>query len=422
MAQRNAQRKQLIQKVGKWGTGLVLGAQLSAIGSIIAIDETRKRRNPPPEIEEFPHAKPQTVTVDDSEITIYTCGNDLYKAQLEAIQNAKDYIYFETFIIKADALGYRYQEELIKAAQRGVAVYLIFDSWGNLNQTAKITMYPNLPNLHVINFPLIRPGLVTREAQKKGRDHRKTLCVDGNIAFVGGYNIGELYAKHWRDTHIRIVGAPAGEIENIFIGMWNMYRDTRTQPAITESGVKNWSSQLRAHANTPAFNSFPIRALYLETINKATDKVWITMAYFIPDEGLQFSLTQAAKRGVDVRILVPEYSNHIIADWVGRPHYSTLLRSGVRIFRYHGTMIHAKTMTADSKWTTVGTMNIDRLSTAGNFEINAEIFSHAMAQTMEKIYELDLSNASELTLQEWEKRSKIARVGEKLLEPLSPLL
>ncbi|WP_353066255.1 phospholipase D-like domain-containing protein [Arcanobacterium hippocoleae] len=204
--------------------------------------------------------------------------------------------------------------------------------------------------------------------------------------------------------------------------MWNMYHSRKHHPAIPDSGAIEWNPQVRAVANTPAFNSYPVRALYLEAINRASHRIWITMGYFIPDEGLRHSLKQAAKRGVDVRILIPRYSNHIVADWVGRPYYAELLKAGVRIFWFKDAMVHAKTMTADGAWSTIGTTNIDRLSMAGNFEINMDIFSDEMARKMEKIFAVDLSNSVEVTLERWEQRGKLAKLGERILRPLGPLL
>lgn len=404
----------------KWSAALLVSAQATAIGTIIAIDEHRKRRNP--QRGTFPHHAPVDVQVSQSSMRLYTYGEDTYNDQLEAIRAAKDHIFFEMFIMKADRIGFAYKNELIKAAERGVNVYIILDTFGNINQDPRFRRYPSLPNLHVIRFPLIRPGILTGNARKKGRDHRKILCVDSRIAFVGGYNIGDLYAHHWRDTHARVQGPQVWEIENAFIDMWNLYYNRKRQPEIPDTGSGSWESSLRAHVNTPAFNSYPVRALYMEAIDRASKRVWITMGYFIPDEGIRHALIHAAQRGVDVRILIPEYSNHIIADWVGRPYYTELLAGGVRIFLYSEAMVHAKTMTIDGVWSTVGTTNIDRLSMAGNFEINLEIFNANTAAAMEKIFKLDLENSHELTHEAWEKRGFSARLGERLLKPFGALL
>src|SRR5690606_33026034 len=131
---------------------------------------------------------------------------------------------------------------------------------------------------------------------------------------------------------------------------------------------------------------FPIRAMYLEAINRAQHHVWMTHAYFIPDQDFVDSLLAAAARGVDVRLLVPAKSNHVVADWLSRGYYSQLLAAGIRIFRYSGAMVHAKTATIDGNWSTIGTANIDRLSMTGNYEVNVEFIDPAMAAAMERIF------------------------------------
>ncbi|MFC5369219.1 phospholipase D-like domain-containing protein [Arcanobacterium bovis] len=420
MIRTRRQQKETLKRMLKWGVGGLLTAQAAAIATVSAIDAHRKRRNP--DHGDFPHLEPLMNDLSDHDVTIYTYGEDLYEAQLNAIRDAEHHIYFENFIMKDDFIGNRFKDELINAAHRGVSVYIILDTWGNLNQPPRFRKYPKHPNIHVLLFPLLRPGIITGQARKKGRDHRKIICVDSQIGFVGGYNIGDLFAHHWRDTHIRVRGPQVWELENAFVDMWNIYRYQKIHPELPDVGAGVWAPHLRAVTNTPAFNSFPVRALYLEAIDRASKNIWITMGYFIPDQGLKFALLQAAKRGVDVRILLPEYSNHIVADWVGRPHYAELLRGGVRIFRYRKAMVHAKTMTVDGVWSTVGTTNIDRLSMAGNFEVNVEIFSEEIAQSMEKIFRLDLTNTSELLLDEWESRGKLSKLGERLLGPLGPLL
>lgn len=412
--------REAIISTAKWTGATILSAQAFAISTIIAIDENRKRRNPPSG--EFPHHQPLDATVLPSAVRIYTYGEDLYRDQLKAIRAAQDHIFFEMFIMKADRTGTLFREELIAAARRGVQVFIIIDTFGNLNQPIRFRHFPDLPTLHVIRFPLIRPGVLTGNARKKGRDHRKILCVDSHVGFVGGYNIGDLYAHHWRDTHMRIEGPQVWELENAFVDMWNMYYNHRKQPALPDFGSGSWASNLRASVNTPAYNSYPVRALYLEAIDRASERVWITMAYFIPDDGIKHALMNAARRGVDVRVLLPQYSNHIVADWVGRPHYAELLDAGVRIFLYEEAMVHAKTMTADGVWSTVGTTNIDRLSMKGNFEINLEIYDAETARAFEKIFDMDLTNAHELKRDVWERRGLLPRIGERLLKPFGPLL
>ena len=408
-----------LSKALKWGTGAAIATPLTAAAALVAVDEARKRRTPP--TGEFPRLPPQRAKVGENETVVFTFGRDLYNTMLRDIEAARDHIYFEMFIMKADSWGYRMREALFAAAHRGVQVHVLLDTWGNLNQDPRFRHPPQMPNLHWMNFPLVRTGILTGRERDKGRDHRKILVVDGRIGYLGGYNIGYLYGDHWRDTHMRIEGPGVWDLEAAFVEMWNAYRQ-RKHPQLSPSATFPWNPELRAVLNSPAQNIYPIAALYIDALGRATERAWMTMGYFIPDDPMLDALTGAAARGVDVRILIPQYSNHIYTDWVGRPHYERLLRSGVRMFLYREAMIHAKTMTVDGSWSTVGTANIDRLSLRGNFEVNMSIYSADFAAVMEKIFAVDLTNAFELTLEQWNERSTLARLTEIALRPLAPLL
>lgn len=406
-------------EAAKWAALGLVSAQAAAVATVWSVDEMRKRRKP--QSGTFPHSLPKTVTVENNTTTIFTYGQDLYEAMLDDIRHARHYIYFESFIMKGDDTGIRFRQELIAAAARGVQVWIILDTWGNLNQDPRFRRFPKMANLHTFIFPFVRTGILTGRTRDKGRDHRKILVVDGDIGYVGGYNIGTLYAHHWRDTHIRISGPATWELENSFINMWNAYRKDKN-PALAARAPHHWNPRISAVENTPARGAYPIESVYLDALGRATKRAWITMAYFIPDEAMINALKAAALRGVDVQVLIPEYSNHIYADWAGRYFYEDLLRSGVRIQLFKEAMVHAKTMTVDGTWSTVGTANIDRLSFRGNFEINLEIFNENVARAMEEIFALDVTNSRELTLEEFNQRSTLARVGERLIGMLAPLL
>ncbi len=148
----------------------------------------------------------------------------------------------------------------------------------------------------------------------------------------------------------------------------------------------------------------------------------MTHAYFIPDPDFVESVERAARRGVDVRLLVPATSNHVVADWLSRGYYGEMLAAGVRIFRFQDAMVHAKTCTIDGRWSTVGTANIDRLSMTGNYEINVELIDDSFAAAMERIFRTDLSNCVELTADRWGERGIHKRFTELVLAPLRPLL
>jgi len=393
-------------------------AQVAAVMGVVAVDEIRKRRNPPPG--GYASQPPVAVDVGGSGITTYTSGRDLYEAMLSAIEGARHTIYFESYIWKADDVGQRFKDALVAASQRGVAVYVVYDAFANLVVPPSFYRLP--APIHVLRFPVLRSAMITRPGIRSlGRDHRKILVVDSATGFVGGYNIGRLYADHWRDTHLRVQGPAVWELDNAFCDFWNQYRG-RHLPALPDRGAASWDARTEAASNAPSRLLFPVRGIYLKAIDRASERVYITQAYFIPDEEILASLLAAARRGVDVRVIVPEYSNHVVADWVARGYFGRLLAGGVSIWLYRNAMVHAKTATVDGRWSTVGTANIDRLSLTGNYEVNLEVYSDEQAAEMERIFEMDLGNCRRLTYEEWARRHHLARVVERLLKPLQPLL
>ncbi|TDQ53102.1 phospholipase D-like domain-containing protein [Actinorugispora endophytica] len=395
----------------------LLAAQVAVVVGLVGIDTWRKRIRPGRV--EFPTTEPTDIPVGETVVTPYTYGEHLYADMLDAIRSARHRILLESFIFKGDEVGKEFKRALIDAADRGVEVFVIYDGFANLVVRPSFFRFP--PSVHVIRYPVIRPGLLLLNVRKSGRDHRKILTVDGGIGFVGGYNIGSVYATEWRDTHLRLVGPAVWELENAFSDFWNSNRGSG-QPRLDDVGTEHWNARIRAHRNVPEVLIYPIRAMYLEAIDRARDHIYITQAYFIPDREILGALVAAARRGVDVRILVPEYSNHVVADWLSRGFYSALLRGGVTLLLFQEAMVHAKTATIDGQWSTVGTANVDRLSLTGNYEINVEVFDREVAAHLEGVFANDSTNARRLTEEEWRRRPFVAKFSETVLVPWRPFL
>ncbi|MGL5810052.1 MAG: phospholipase D-like domain-containing protein [Nocardioides sp.] len=398
---------------------VLLGPVALAIG-LTLIDSYRRRGK---KAKPFPVAGPRSVEVGPSVVTTYTFGRDLYDDMLAAIVSARRQILLETYIWKDDEIGERFKRALIDAVERGVDVYVIYDAFANLVVPPSFKRFP--PGIRTLRYPVYNAGWRFWDLRRYGRDHRKILVVDDAVGFVGGYNLGSAYATEWRDTHVRITGPGVWDLERTFADFWNLNRSRvlgpRVQPLLLDTSSQ-WTPEIRFHRNVPRQWSFPIRSMYLEAINRATRNIWLTQAYFLPDQDFVDSLRWAAQRGVDVRLLLPLKSNHIVADWISRGYFTQLLESGVRILRFRDAMVHAKTATIDGNWSTVGTANVDRLSLQGNYEINVEFVDPGLAKTMEEIFALDESHALELTLAEWQARDLHRKFTEFVLRPLRPLL
>jgi cardiolipin synthase len=397
------------------GLGAMFALQFAILTVLMLRSRLRKGRVPP---DGFPFIHPDEATVDGTRVQIYTEGSRLFDDMLAAIEGARETIFLETYIWKGDVLGEAFKEALIRKANEGVAVYLIYDTFANLVVPRSFFSFP--APIHVLPYRAWRRPWHAFDFRRYGRDHRKILVVDGKVGFVGGYNIGELYRTVWRDTHLRLSGPEVDDLIHAFVDFWNAHRYHHLPQLPTPR--RSWSSELRAYRNDPARLIFPIRSIYIEALEQAQRHIYLTQAYFIPDEAILQALIRASRRGVDVRVLVPWESNHVIADWLARHHFDRCLRNGVRLFGYQGAMIHAKTATIDCCWSMVGTANIDRLSLAGNYEINVEIFSGEVAKAMEAVFTCDLANTREILLEHWRRRHWLARASELVLSPLWPFI
>ena len=391
--------------------------QGAVIAGLVLLDMAKKRHRS--KRKGFPRPGTFGSTVSSSQVTTYTYGADLYRDMIRAIGEAKDRIFIETFIWKDDDTGLQFKNALDEAAGRGVEVYVIYDGFANLVVPASFFRFHQ--DIHVYRFPVVRPSMLLKTLRSTGLDHRKLLIIDDHIGFVGGYNIGSLYATEWRDTHLRLEGPSVWDLRQAFVSVWND-NASGSLPVIPHTTPAVWEPRIRAVNNIPANLVYPIRGIYLDAINRARDHIFVTMAYFIPDQQILRALVAASRRGVDVRLILPEDSNHILSDWLSRGFYRSLLEEGVTILLYRNAMIHAKTATIDGSWSTVGSANIDRLSLTGNYEINLEIHDEIFASVMQKIFDVDSGNCRVLTLEEWRDRHPLARFSEGVLVPLRPLL
>lgn len=398
-------------------TGAFLVLQVFTVAVLSFVVAAQRRHRKP--LQGFPHDVYPDVTVGENHLKLYTYGRDLYDGMLAAIEYARETIYIESYIWKDDAVGREFKEKLIRRAEEGVAVYVIFDSFGNVVVPREFKRgWP--PSVKVLGFQGISRPLHLFDPRHYALDHRKLLIVDGHIAFIGGYNIGDLYATEWRDTHLRMRGPAATALAQAFVDFWN--RHCRSCDTIKRRYDRGFDPLITIHGNDAIRLTFPIRDMYIDAIDRAADRILLTNAYFVPDHILLDALKAAAQRGVDVQVLLPWTSNHILADWAARGYFNECLEAGIRLFGYKKAMIHAKTCTIDGEWSTIGTANLDRLSSVGNFEINVEIYSQELAEQMEQAFACDMTNAFELSHDRWQSRAWYVKLSEWILAPLRVVL
>ncbi|KAA9394278.1 phosphatidylserine/phosphatidylglycerophosphate/cardiolipin synthase family protein [Kocuria coralli] len=394
----------------------VVTAQAATIGGLVAYDaltkSQRKTRSG------FPRPGRFGTDVASSDVDVFTFGADLYDDMIEKIDAAERNVFLETYLWKGDEYGQKFLDAVNRAARRGLDVRVIYDGFGNLVVPSKFYRFD--PAVKVYRVPVLRPELLTAPIRTTGVNHRKVLVVDDDTAYVGGYNLGSTYATTWRDTHLRVCGPDSWALRQSFATVWNGAAGKHDK--VPRLDPPEWDSRVRVWANTPFRLVYPIRSMYLQAIDRATHHIYISTPYFIPDHQILNALIRAQERGVDVRIMVPMDSNHVLADWASRGFYVPLLRAGVTLLLYKNAMIHAKTATIDGVWSTVGTANIDRLSLSFNYEVNLEIIDNDLAAVMERVFEVDSSNSQRLSLEEWEDRHPLAWVAELAIAPFRSFL
>ena len=375
-------------------------------------------------------ACPLAPLVAGNQLTILNDGPSTFEAFAETVGKAKHHVHLETFLFADDALGQSFAALLVAKRQQGVEVRVLYDGIGSLAAAPEFFQSLRQAGVEVVSF---RPASGLSDAvtgQVNHRDHRKLLVVDGSVAFVGGINISGTYNQDssswsgqeaaltggWRDVQIRMEGPVVLQYQALFLSAW-----VRSGGAVDASSTAYYPKlSIRGRSLVAALASeygeqseAAIHAAYLAAIHNAKQRVWITQAYFAPDKSLLGALIAAARRGVDIRILLPGFSDSSTVLYASRSVYDRLLESGVKIFEFEAGFVHAKTVTVDGALSFVGSANMDFRSLLHNNEIAAVIVDAVVAAQMEATYRSDLANSREIQLAEWRKRSLRQRAMER---------
>jgi len=338
-------------------------------------------------------------------------GAQAFPAMLDAISGAKSTICLETYILEDDRVGNRFANALIERAKAGVEVNLLFDTWGSsvsdgyvdrLRENG-VRVVPFRPIMHALqDVKLIR--------QVSRRNHRKSLVIDSRVAFTGGINISSDYAPKedagagFRDTHLEFEGPAALELQYFFLRTWKKAKGPPIdEPRYSHEGRRPDPS-VHIITNDMHRGRVSIRRAYRNAIRGATQKIYITNAYFLPTLGVLRGLCDAAKRGVDVRIMVAGTTDVTAVKLATRTMYGKLLHSGIRLYEWRGRVLHAKTAVVDGLWSTVGSSNLDQQSLRLNMEANAIIEDARFANAMEAMFHEDLEHCEEMTAEGWQNR------------------
>ncbi len=343
----------------------------------------------------------------------YLSPDAAWEGMYAACEEARFSIDFEQYIFEDDFLGRRFIELLVRKAKAGVRVRLLVDAVGSRSlASSPVLRDTQRAGVRVQFFNPIEPWWVHKLVSWFLRNHRKLLIVDGSIGFIGGVGI-RAQAAGRRDTHVRIEDPVVDEFSSAFEQMWE-----QTAAGRLLFGFKNpiiSDSAFTLLTNSPKFRQrFTYQAL-LHHIREAKKYVYLTTPYFVPDRRLSRALRGAARRGVEVRLVVPQKSDHAVTDLASRSYFGLALRAGIRIFEYQPGFIHAKTFVIDDSWASVGSSNLDNLSLLFNYEADlASTDLHFIAEVKWQFIE-DTKQSVEVVRSEWGRRS----VGQKMREFLT---
>ncbi|MEO8345202.1 MAG: phospholipase D-like domain-containing protein [Betaproteobacteria bacterium] len=338
---------------------------------------------------------------DFNAVRLLLDAGENFPAWLEAINKAERYILFESYLILNDPLGRLFAEALAARAKDGVRVCAIFDwlgSWGGRALWAQLREAG-------VQMRSFNPPRFDSPLAWLSRDHRKSIIVDGNVGFVSGLCIDaawegdpEKRMEPWRDTGVEIRGPAVADLEHAFVAIWNICGGEAmgALPAAIVTKEKVGDVRVRVVAGVPGIGG--TYRLDLLVASVARRQLWLTDAYFVGTSAYTQALRAAAADGVDVRLLVPGASDIPALSPLSRAGYRPLLESGVRVFEWNGTMLHAKTAVADGTWARVGSTNLNLASWMSNYELDVAIENAAFAQAMATQYEMDLDRATEIVL------------------------
>jgi cardiolipin synthase A/B len=360
-----------------------------------------------------------------NQVKVLVDGPETYAAIEAAMREARRYIDLETFIYGDDDIGRRFAALLTEKHREGIEVRVLYDSLGSMDTPRSFFDELRAQGIEVREFRPMNPIKNPLIWNIQNRDHRKIVVVDGKTGFTGGINIDSTYLSAstsrpgpkrglkdgWRDTHVRIDGPAVGQLQQLFLQSWqeaggDAGREDNT--AIAPAG----NTLVTIVGNHSESDDRSLYGTYLAAFSCASRRLWITHAYFAPNEDLLDAMTDAAQRGVDVRLIVPSFTDSSLVLNATQATYTRLLKSGVKIYELKDALLHAKSVVIDGTVSIVGSSNLDMRSFLHNEEVNAIVIDRDVGQRMEQVFEKDQKAARPVDLERWEQRSMWQRFKE----------
>lgn len=361
-----------------------------------------------------------------NKVTLLIDGPATYAAMFAAIRSAKDHINLETFILEDDEIGKNFTDLLLQKQAQGVQVNIIYDSMGSFTTSESFFQRLREGGIQVVEFNPVKPLKGHLKWLMINPDHRKILIVDGKVAISGGVNISNVYsgrpsgrkkvkgeALPWRDTDIQIEGPAVAEFQKLFLDTWTKQDGPKlSEPDYYPKMKEDGTALVRVVGSTPGSDNRITFIVYVAAITFAENSIHLTNAYFVPDKQILKAFTDAARRGVDVKIILPSTTDSQLVLNAARHNYSALLKAGVKIYERRNVVLHAKTAVIDGVWSTVGSTNLDSFSLLSDDEVNAVILSREFAVEMERMFSEDLAQSDQIQCDKWTKRPLLQKIKE----------
>lgn len=343
-------------------------------------------------------------------------GERIFPSMLEAIGSATDSVSVEMYCFADDGVGRAFARALAERAEAGVRVRVLVDAAGCRLSPRTFFGWMRARGIRVLGVNPLRQFL---RAPRRWRDHRKLVVVDDQVAFVGGVNLsreGTSVRKGgagWHDAAVRVTGPVVAGLAASFEQVWRERAGTKER-ALSPLVPAPTGAMPALILESRPIGPGPFASVFRHAVRRARRRVWIANPYFLPPRRLRRSLKQAARRGADVRILVPGQSDCPFALWAAQRFYASFLRSGIRLFEWASSMMHAKVAVLDGCWSTIGSYNMDPLSLLRNRELNLVLFGREAGSRFEEMLEPDFERSPEIQLRAWRERGLIRRLREQV--------
>ncbi|PNR96704.1 cardiolipin synthase [Petrotoga sp. 9PWA.NaAc.5.4] len=372
----------------------------------------------------------------NNEVTIFKDGREKFGSFFKDIENAKESIHLEYYIVKSDETGEKLKNLLIKKAIEGVEIKFIMDKIGSGRLKKSYIQDLKKAGIDVAFYTyFLSPVLKFINTQVNYRNHRKIAVIDGEIAYVGGINIGDEYIGnsdlgYWRDLHLKVIGEAVNGLQKVFLEDYYKIKQIERKNENPEDLKKYFKKQenignslLQIAVSGPESESSSIMQMIHKMISIATDHIYLASPYFIPNESIITDLKVASLSGVNVKILFPEKGDHFLVYYASRTYLEELVKYGAEVFLYpKDRFTHSKFVSIDGTISTVGTANLDIRSMDLNYETNLLIFDKEKTQEIEKIFFDDLSISTKVSFDYFDKLPLPIKFTEAFCRIFSNLL